>query len=295
MSGRGEEKKEDRSSWRHIDVDQIEMGDIIGGGGVGVIYRGVFEKQDVAIKTFFDSRRLDDKLRKDFLDELLVMSQISHSNIVNLIGACTTPSLFFVMELCETSLFQLLHVDKVNFTVKEDFQVCIDVGCAMEYLHSLSPAIIHRDLKSHNILRSFSGVYKLCDFGQVKVKNTMAGTPIYMAPELFLNKPFNKSADVYSFGMLLWEIFNKEIPFYMVDVADIRSRVIAGERPRLKHYSMPAGVSKLISACWSEHGEERPSFPDLVDDLISINDSLQQSRFVDEVKCSGDALDGLLK
>jgi serine/threonine protein kinase len=60
--------------------------------------------------------------------------------------------------------------------------VQIDVGSAMEYLHALSPAIIHRDLKSHNILRSQNGVYKVCDFGLVKVRHTTAGTPAYMAP-----------------------------------------------------------------------------------------------------------------
>ena len=58
----------------------------------------------------------------------------------------------------------------------------IDVASAMEYLHALNPAIIHRDLKSHNVLRSHNGVYKVCDFGLVKVKHTTAGTPAYMAP-----------------------------------------------------------------------------------------------------------------
>jgi serine/threonine protein kinase len=65
----------------------------------------------------------------------------------------------------------------------------IDIASAMEYLHSLNPAIIHRDLKSHNVLRSHDGVYKVCDFGLVKVKHTTAGTPAYMAPGTnFLDK-----------------------------------------------------------------------------------------------------------
>ena len=64
----------------------------------------------------------------------------------------------------------------------DSFSWQIDVASAMEYLHSLNPAIIHRDLKSHNVLRSQNGVYKVCDFGLVKVKHTTAGTPAYMAP-----------------------------------------------------------------------------------------------------------------
>jgi serine/threonine protein kinase len=287
-------KEDDESTWKCIDYDAMEIGEIIGGGGVGVIYKGFYKRNEVAIKTFFDPRRVDDKIRKDFLDELLVMSKLKHSNIVELIGACTSPTLFFVMELCEASLFHILHTVKEQFSMKQNYQVCIDVGCAMEHLHSLSPVIIHRDLKSHNILRSFSGVYKICDFGQVKVKSTAAGTPIYMAPELFLNSSYNKSVDAYSFGMLVWEIFNQEIPFYMLEVADIRQRVIDGDRPRLNSYSLPTGVSKMIKSCWSQTSDDRPNFSEIVDQLLDLNDNIQESKAVDNVKSAGDALDSLL-
>ena len=143
MSGKHEDDG-DRPSWTYIDFEDLEIGEVIGGGGVGVLYRGRFRRKDVAVKTFFDPRRVDEKVRRDFLDELMVMSRLKHSNIVELIGACTEPNLFFVMELCDASLFQILHVDKVKLSEKECFQVCVDIGCAMEYLHSLSPIVIHR-------------------------------------------------------------------------------------------------------------------------------------------------------
>ncbi len=143
----------------------------------------------------------------------------------------------------------------------------------MEYLHSLSPAIIHRDLKTLNILRAFNGSYKICDFGLVKVKSATAGTPAYMAPgdsktarcmtlldslftfvilaaELIDNRPFNKSVDVYAFGILLWEILALEIPFYMLDITDIRQRVVAGGRPRIPSYGVSQRSNQLISKCW---------------------------------------------
>lgn len=126
----------------------------------------------------------------------------------------------------------------------------IDVGSAMEYLHSLSPAIIHRDLKSLNILRAFNGSYKVCDFGLVKCRNATAGTPAYMAPELMENRAYNKSVDVYAFGILLWELMALEMPFYGVDIPEIRSRVVQGTRPRIPSYGVPPRCVALIQRCW---------------------------------------------
>jgi serine/threonine-protein kinase CTR1 len=120
----------------------------------------------------------------------------------------------------------------------------------MEYLHSLKPPIIHRDLKSLNILKGYDGCYKICDFGLVKNKNTQAGTANYMAPELFRNKPYNKSVDSFSFGVLLWEIFCAEIPHNRSDPITIRDKIISGGRLSLP---LPMGtprLSRLVTDCW---------------------------------------------
>ena len=107
MSSRGAERKESKESggsdstgWQHIDFDKdIELGDMIGGGGVGVIYKGWLKGEEVALKTLFDPR-VDERLKKEYLDELLVMSKVKHSNIVTFLGACMTPpNLCFVMEV----------------------------------------------------------------------------------------------------------------------------------------------------------------------------------------------------
>ena len=90
----------DIPSWSHIDFDRdIECGDIIGGGGVGLIYKGWFRGEEVALKTLFNPR-VDEKLKKEYMDELLIMSKLKHSNIVSFLGACMTPpNLCFVMEV----------------------------------------------------------------------------------------------------------------------------------------------------------------------------------------------------
>ena len=238
------------SGWTHIEFSDIEMGEKIGGGGVGLIYKGWFQERPVAVKTLFDSR-IDERLKKEYMDELLVMSKVRHSNIVEFIGASMTPpNLCFVMELCESSLFNLIHVDKIQFSEHQSLQMALDVASAMEYLHAQKPAICHRDLKSHNVLRAYNGALKVCDFGLVSVQSAQAGTPAYMPPELFENKHFNKSVDVYSFGVLLWEIMSQSIPFNMVSLADIRERVCSGERPRMPSFGCPARCAKLINDCW---------------------------------------------
>lgn len=195
--------------WANLNFNEVEMGERIGGGGVGIIYKGWYRDEPVALKTLFDARISQD-LKQEYMDELLVMSKVQHSNIVKFMGACMTPpNLCFLMELCDGSLFNMMHVQKHQFSMLEKIQLLvnfyyssssmlfplsfycvymiqIDVGSAMEYLHSINPAIIHRDLKSHNILRASNGAFKVCDFGLVKVRHTTAGTPAYMAPGMVL-------------------------------------------------------------------------------------------------------------
>jgi serine/threonine protein kinase len=242
--------KDDDEGWTHLDFDRdIELGERIGGGGVGVIYKGWFHDRPVALKTLFDPR-VDERLKQEYMDELLVMSKLRHSNIVSFLGACMVPpNLCFVMELCENSLYHSLHVDRVVYSESECARISLDIASAMEYLHAQRPVIIHRDLKTLNVLIAFNGAAKICDFGLVKNPNTQAGTPAYMAPELFQNKSYNKSVDSFAFGVLMWELFTGDIPFYMMEIMDIRQRVIDGGRPRMPS-SIPRKVSTLIQRCW---------------------------------------------
>ena len=199
-------EEEKGGGWEHINFNEIEIGDRIGGGGVGVIYNGWFRGQSVALKTLFDNR-IGEDLKREYMDELLVMSKVKHSNIVQFLGACMTPpNLCFVMEMCDCSLYNLLHEDRVNFTMQENVTMATDIASAMEYLHALKPAIIHRDLKSHNVLRASNGSLKVCDFGLVKIKNTTAGTPAYMAPELIQNRCVNFK----SLGLSKWMDSNRD-------------------------------------------------------------------------------------
>eukprot|EP00607_Mallomonas_marina_P010692 CAMPEP_0182421992 /NCGR_PEP_ID=MMETSP1167-20130531/7586_1 /TAXON_ID=2988 /ORGANISM="Mallomonas Sp, Strain CCMP3275" /LENGTH=313 /DNA_ID=CAMNT_0024599681 /DNA_START=112 /DNA_END=1053 /DNA_ORIENTATION=- len=290
---------EELPEWSLLDFEKdIELGDIIGGGGVGVIYRGWFRGEEVALKALFDPR-VDEKLKQEYLDELLVMSKLKHSNIVEFLGACMTPpNLCFVMEVCEDSLYQLLHVKRVEFTEKETLQMALDIASAMEYLHAQRPCIIHRDLKTHNVLKAFNGAMKLCDFGLVRIRNTRAGTPAYMAPELIEGRSFNRSVDVFAFGVFLNELFTQRIPFYGVPIDELRERVVEGDRPPLATWGNPR-IVQMITKCWHVDPDERMEFTEIVDELIDVLDNTKEHSCTEEVKLSdgqyeGDALDILM-
>lgn len=112
-------------NWANVSFSEIVVGDRIGGGGVGVIYSGQWRSKPVALKTLFDPRISND-LKQEFMDELLVMSKVEHSNIVKFLGACVTPpNLCFIMELCDTSLFHMLHVEKCAFSLEESLQAAV--------------------------------------------------------------------------------------------------------------------------------------------------------------------------
>ena len=113
--------------------------------------------------------------------------------------------------------------------------------------------------------------------------------------ELLENKPFNKSVDTYAFGVLMWEMFTGEIPFYMIDIRDLTERVISGQRPRMPSYGIPAKLAALINKCWHHNPVERPDFTSIVDLLLEVVDEMPDSTYTDSLVGTGDALDDFLK
>jgi serine/threonine protein kinase len=133
-----EESKRD-ILWDKFSFDDIELGDIIGGGGVGLVYSGWIKGRNeaVAFKTLFDSR-VNEELRREYLDELQVLSRVNHSNIVSFLGACITPpNLFFVMELCVCSLFDIIHKNKESFENLECIRMAVSLFLSSIYFYQL--------------------------------------------------------------------------------------------------------------------------------------------------------------
>ncbi|ETV95675.1 TKL protein kinase, variant [Aphanomyces invadans] len=227
------------------------------------------------------------------MDELLVMSKLVHPNVVEFIGACIEPpNLCFVMELCSMSLYDQLHGTNEPISVSALVKMATSIASAMQYLHSLTPAIVHRDLKSQNVLLDATGTVKLCDFGLVCTKEGTAGTPAYMPPELLAGKPFSKAVDVHMFGMLLWEMFARDIPFRGYAVDDIQRKVLHGDRPSIPTIDCPPSCQDLMRQCWSAEPSHRPTF-DAIHRMLSAVDVKSVVHAVDNIM-EEDALDSLM-
>jgi len=218
-----------------VRAEDVVTGRQLGGGGFAVVFegqlRGRAELGAVAVKMIVDPSTQPAQLAA-FMGELHTLAALRHEGVVRLLAACTRPPRqCFVMELCGPSLFDVLHRRVAPRGAPADeggggagggagagagapsapgaalrLSWAAQVARALAYLHALRPAVIHRDIKSQNVVLAGAGGTrcKLADFGLVGTRETAAGTPAYMAPELLAAKPFSKSVDVYAFGVLLF-------------------------------------------------------------------------------------------
>lgn len=204
--------------------NDIELGKELGRGGFGVVYRGEWDGETVAIKQLNVSD-FPGKNEREFLKEALTMSKSHSPNIVQLLGTCIYkhPYALVTQYLTGGSLYHLLHSEKVPpWEIR--MNIILDVVSGLGYLHSKD--IIHRDLKCPNVLLTEKKEEKLSDFGLSTVKSTttqvtyhagIVGSVYWMAPELLRGEKHNESTDVYSYGMVMGEIASREIPYKLAN------------------------------------------------------------------------------
>eukprot|EP00002_Diphylleia_rotans_P007582 TRINITY_DN1721_c0_g1_i7.p1 TRINITY_DN1721_c0_g1~~TRINITY_DN1721_c0_g1_i7.p1 ORF type:complete len:2527 (+),score=479.25 TRINITY_DN1721_c0_g1_i7:47-7627(+) len=261
-----------RKNWE-VDWSEVHVSDNrIGTGSFGTVFSGEYQGKKVAIKKMLQQTTRD-RYYIAFLSELSMTRKLSHKNVVGFVGACLkTPNLSILTDLIDPgNLKMLLRDERVKFPVDVKKRIIKGVVEGMEYLHSQHPIIIHRDLKTSNILvdRDFNPY--LCDFGfaRIKVQNqtmTKCGTVAYQAPEILEGKRYTEKADVYSFGIVVWEIESRKTPYEAQDAVNVSVAVVKGTRP-----AIPTGVDlktkELIQRCWNANADERPSFASLKEEL----------------------------
>lgn len=214
-----------------------------------------------------------------------------HPNILKLLGACTAPDkLILVMQHCSRgSLYQLLHSPSAYLNWHQLVGMCLATAQGMLHLHSHQA--LHRDLKSGNILLDSSGTVKVADFGLSRLQAATCGEPLtaelgtwqWMAPEVVApwdkrGAVYTEKADVYSFGIVMWECAAREVPFKQYD--GHQAAVMAtykGMRPDMPK-DTPEQLSQLIKECWSPAYSQRPSFAEIVPRLQRLHDSLGVSQ-----------------
>ncbi|XP_028783303.1 serine/threonine-protein kinase STY8-like [Neltuma alba] len=258
-----------------INTNLLKFENKVGSGSFGDLYKGTYCSQIVAIKVLKPERTNTDMLR-EFAQEVYIMRKIRHRNVVQFIGACTRPpTLCIVTEfMSRGSLYDFLHKQRGVFKLPSLLKVAIDVSKGMSYLHQNN--IIHRDLKTANLLMDENEVVKVADFGVARVKiesgvmTAETGTYRWMAPEVIEHKPYDQKADVFSFGITLWELLTGELPYsYLTPLQAAVGVVQKGLRPTIPRSIHPR-LSELLQRCWQQDPKDRPEFSEIIEILQLI-------------------------
>eukprot|EP00913_Durusdinium_trenchii_P008588 g8064.t2 len=254
-----------KGSLPHFEMAEVQLGEILNQGGFSVVHKGSWHGTKVAVKKLFDPN-ISHELLAEFDNEVQKLEMLRHPNILMPLALHRKPpALCLIMELVDGgSYFQLLHAPHqfasasgpLSLGFQEHLNILDPSATALAFLHARG--IAHRDIKSHNVLLSPHLEVKLCDFGLSRLKSELmtgalqfAGTPSYMAPEVFRNAKYTEwaewaeSVDVFAFGTLLWEAMSHDIPFANLDPADIRDRVIEGQMLEMPS-TCPREMQQLI-------------------------------------------------
>lgn len=258
-----------------IDPQLLKFDYKIASGSYGDLYKGTYCSQEVAIK-ILKAERVNSDMQKEFAQEVYIMRKVRHKNVVQFIGACTkTSSLCIVTEyMSGGSVYDYLHKQKGTFKLPTLLKVSIDISKGMNYLHQNN--IIHRDLKAANLLMDENDVVKVADFGVARVKTQTGvmtaetGTYRWMAPEVIEHKPYDHKADVFSFGVVLWELLTGKLPYeYLTPLQAAVGVVQKGLRPTIPKNTHPK-LSELLERCWQQDPTLRPDFTEIIDILQQI-------------------------
>lgn len=269
-----------------VDLSKLFVGQRFASGAHSRLYHGIYNEKRVAVKIIRqpDGDENEDmalRLEKQFNREVGILSHLHHRNIVELVAACRRPPVFCVITeyLSGGSLRSFLHKrEPGSVSLKEFVSIALDIARGMEYLHS--QGVIHRDLKSENLLFTADMCLKVVDFGiaceeiNCDYLNEDRGTYRWMAPEVINYKPHNRKADVYSFGIVLWEIITGRVPYEDITPVQAAFAVVhKNARPTFPEHC-PLAIRKLIEKCWVQNPEKRPEFWEIVSVLEQFEASL---------------------
>eukprot|EP00026_Physarum_polycephalum_P001472 Phypoly_transcript_01474.p1 GENE.Phypoly_transcript_01474~~Phypoly_transcript_01474.p1 ORF type:complete len:947 (+),score=238.69 Phypoly_transcript_01474:130-2970(+) len=252
-----------------IPLMELSFGPRIGRGGYGEVYRGMWGGTEVAVKMLFTDN-MNAKLLSDLRKEVDLLCKLRHPNILLFMGACTEPVTPCIVTefLGRGSLASILMDSAVVMDWGLTLQVGIDCARGMAYLHSRNPVIIHRDLKTDNLLVDDNWQVKVADFGLATVKSrtfakTMCGTTGWVAPEVLAEQGYTEKADVYSFAIILWELLTRQIPYAGKNTMQVVRSVDRGERLQIPP-TCPPDYAKLINHCWDTDPSARPPFTSIL-------------------------------
>ncbi|KAH3742599.1 protein serine/threonine kinase [Pelomyxa schiedti] len=248
----------------------------IGDGSYGIVYAGTWRGNDVAIKVL-RYQNLDADSFAEFKREILMMEAIRSNYCVNFIGAVTVPGKYcIVTEFCAFgSLSKVMREYKLAYCLR--MKMASDAARGMQYLHS--NGIIHRDLKPDNLLVTSLSLdttvnCKITDFGTTREINVMesknrytlgVGTVLYQAPELIENQMYSPSCDIFSYAVLLYELYIEKEPYPNTEFKSffaVTQFILTGQRRPIPE-TCPSDLASLIADCWAQDPLQRPTFQEV--------------------------------
>ena len=263
---------------RHVlQTDQIQLGNLVGSGGFAKVFACQLDGQPAVCK-MIPAEKINDEMTYLLTNECTIWSKLAHRNIVSFYGmASASESVWLVCEWMPDGSLLELHqkLRKAKAPPPSDLGLLTklsQVADGMSYLHAMEPPVLHRDLKSANILLS-EGVERLAiaDFGLARYcaghGNKMTaetGSYRWMAPEVIRHEQYDERCDVYSFAILSWEMITYRIPFDQLMPVEAAFAVAKeGSRPSIPSYFTNQSITDMIGACWAQEPHQRPSFAKL--------------------------------
>jgi serine/threonine protein kinase len=248
--------------------DEYEIIAEIGSGGMATVYKAVQKSLDrpVAIKELKRAYQADSQIVRRFERESRVAASLQHENIVHIYDFWKRPHYSIVMEYVDGA--NLADVIEKTGPVPVDvgIMIAIQVCNALDYAHMR--ALIHRDIKPSNIMIKRNGEVKLMDFGIAQSRNlealtlpgTLIGTPAYMSPEQILGQPLDSRSDIFSFGIVLYEMFTGIKPFRDDDLRSVTAKILKDKftAPRSVNSDIPWGLQRIIKKCLRKKAKRRP-------------------------------------
>ncbi|KAK1289777.1 Wall-associated receptor kinase 2 [Acorus calamus] len=275
-------------------TDKFNQNNILGQGGQGMVFKGVLpDNRVVAVKK---SMVVNEMQNTQFANEMIILSQINHRNVVKLLGCCVeveVPMLVYEY-ISNGTLFHLIHGGRL-IPLKDRLRIVTETASAIAYLHSAaSPPILHGDIKSSNILLDANYMAKVSDFGASKLTpldkdqfaTFMQGTWGYLDPECLQTGQLTDKSDVYSFGVVLAEFLTRKKAVTSVEgivkekslantfVTSMKeNRILEVLDPQILkegRIDLIIEVCKLITRCLSMTGEERPTMKEVAMELEGL-------------------------
>eukprot|EP01102_Stenamoeba_stenopodia_P020233 TRINITY_DN7810_c0_g1_i1.p1 TRINITY_DN7810_c0_g1~~TRINITY_DN7810_c0_g1_i1.p1 ORF type:complete len:751 (-),score=131.19 TRINITY_DN7810_c0_g1_i1:100-2352(-) len=277
-----------------VDYPDIELLEELGKGSFGVVHRGLWKGSEVAVKKIIFSDQNEEEREKqfnEFRQEVWITSGLRHPNIVMMKGYCQSPLALLLEFVPCGELFNLINNLEIDISEQLRVKIAADIASGCHFLHSIRPPLIHCDLKSPNVLLMSTvlvdgPIAKVADFGtsmrpsaskiRSSAKTEQVVNPIWKAPEILRGEQFSTASDVYSFGIIMWELIARQLPFKDLPFNhQIEEKVLKGERPQIPN-NCPSYWSTLMNQCWDNDPKRRPSFAKISATLMSIFDGLKK-------------------